>query len=224
VKLSKAPVTAALLTAIFIVFVLELQAGAPRNPYVLVKMGAIMSDLFARREYWRLVAAMFLHGGYIHLALNMWALWQIGGMFETLFGSTRFFLTYFISGVAASIVSSTMIPAWTPGVGASGAIFGILGALIVAVRRSPRWSRKEWSKGLSRQLSMVAGFNLTLGLTWAASNILLGLSATGIDNGAHIGGLVAGLLLGLVPHRVPPPPPNELTIDVQALNQDQDRS
>lgn len=208
----KTPVTAALLAAILFVFVLELLAGAPRDPQVLVNMGAIMKGAFQQGDYWRLVAAMFLHGGFMHLVLNMWALWQIGGIFESLFGSTRFLLTYFISGIAASIVSSILIPAWTPGVGASGAIFGIIGALIVALRRSPRWSRKEWSGALARQLLM-----------WAGINIVIGFTMPGIDNAAHIGGLVAGLLLGLVPHRVPPPPPGEILIDVQAIERDDQR-
>jgi len=213
VNIWKTPVTAALLAAILFVFVLELLAGAPRDAQVLVNMGAIMRGAFQDGDYWRLVAAMFLHGGFMHLVLNMWALWQIGGIFETLFGSTRFLLTYFISGIAASIVSSILIPAWTPGVGASGAIFGIIGALIIALRRSPRWSRKEWSGALARQLLM-----------WAGINIVIGFTMPGIDNGAHIGGFVAGLLLGLVPHRVPPPPPGEALIDVQPIEQERDRS
>jgi rhomboid protease GluP len=207
----RTPVTAALLAAILFVFVLELVSGAPRDPQVLVNMGAIMRGAFLQGDYWRLVAAMFLHGGFMHLALNMWALWQIGGIFETLFGSTRFLLTYFISGIAASIVSSILIPAWTPGVGASGAIFGIIGALIISLRRSPRWSRKEWSGALARQLLM-----------WAGINIVIGFTMPGIDNGAHIGGFVAGLLLGLVPHRVPPPPPGEIMIDIQPIERDRE--
>jgi rhomboid protease GluP len=211
VTLWKTPVTAALLAAILLVFVFELVSGAPRDPQVLVNMGAIMRGAFQQGDYWRLVAAMFLHGGFMHLVLNMWALWQIGGIFETLFGSTRFLLTYFISGIVASIVSSILIPAWTPGVGASGAIFGIIGALIIALRRSPRWSRKEWSGALARQL-----------LIWAGINIVIGFTMPGIDNGAHIGGFVAGLLLGLVPHRVPPPPPGEIMIDVQPIERDRE--
>jgi rhomboid protease GluP len=206
-------VTAALLAAILFVFVLELLAGAPRDPQALVEMGAIMKGVIHRGDYWRLVAAMFLHGGFMHLVLNMWALWQIGGIFETLFGSTRFLLTYFAAGVTASLVSSILIPPWTPGVGASGAIFGIIGALIIALRRSPQWSRKEWSGALAKQLAM-----------WAGINIVIGFTMPGIDNAAHIGGFVAGIVLGLVPHRVPPPPPNELTIDVQAIEQDPERN
>lgn len=203
----KTPVTAALLGAILAVFALELIKGAPRDLQVLVNMGAITRGAFQQGEYWRLVAAMFLHGGFLHLALNMWALWQIGGIFETLFGSLRFLVSYFIAGIVASIVSSILIPAWTPGVGASGAIFGILGALIVALRRSPRWRRSEWSGALARQLAM-----------WAGINIVIGFTMPGIDNAAHIGGFVTGLVLGLVPHRVAPPPPAEITIDVQPID------
>jgi rhomboid protease GluP len=154
---------------------------------------------------------MFLHGGFMHLFLNMWALYQIGGIFETLFGSTRFLLTYFVSGLVASLVSSIFIPPFTPGVGASGAIFGILGALILALRRSPLWSRKEWSGALARQLAI-----------WAGINIVIGFTMPGIDNAAHIGGFVAGLLLGLVPHRVAPPPAAGMMIDVQPIDRDRE--
>lgn len=208
-NLSKTPVTVALLAAILFVFVLQILAGVNRDPQVIVQMGAIMRGVIQRGDYWRLGAAMFLHGGFMHLFLNMWALWQIGGIFETLFGSTRFLLTYFVSGLVASLVSSIFIPPNTPGVGASGAIFGILGALILSLRRSPLWSRKEWSGALARQLAI-----------WAGINIVIGFTIPGIDNAAHLGGFATGLLLGLFPHRVPPPPPAEIMIDVHPIDRD----
>ena len=210
-NISRTPATAALIAAILFVFVLQVIAGANRDPQVLVQMGAIMKGVIQRGDYWRLLAAMFLHGGFLHLFLNVWALWQIGGIFETLFGSTRFLLTYFASGLVASLVSSIFIPPYTPGVGASGAIFGIIGALILTLRRSPLWGRKEWSSALARQLAI-----------WAGINIVIGFTIPGIDNAAHIGGCVAGLLIGLVPHRVPPSPPAEILIDVQPIDRDRE--
>lgn len=197
-----APVTFGLIVIIVIVFGLETLAGGSKQIPVLVGLGAIIPDLFARGEYWRLLAAMFLHIGILHLALNLWALYQLGGVFEMLFGSSRFAVTYLVSGLAASVASAF----FTDGVaaGASGAIFGILGALILSIRRSPRFRHAPWGRGLVQQL-----------VFWAGINIVIGFTMPGIDNAAHIGGFVAGLLLGLQPHRVPPPPPNEIVIDVE---------
>lgn len=195
------PVTIGLIATICVVFGLEMLAGGSTRIPVLVSLGAIVPNLFAAGEYWRLLAAMFLHIGFLHLFLNLWALYQLGGVFEMLFGSGRFAVTYFASGIVASVASAF----FTNGVaaGASGAIFGILGALIVSIRRSPRFRHAAWGKGLVQQL-----------LFWAAINIFIGFTMPGIDNAAHIGGFITGLLLGFQPHRVPPPSPNEMVIDV----------
>ncbi len=195
------PITFGLIAVIVVVFGFEMVAGGSKNTQVLYALGAIVPDLFATGQYWRLLAAMFLHIGFLHLFLNLWALYQLGGVFEMLFGSKRFALTYFVSGIAASVASAM----FTNGLaaGASGAIFGILGALIVAIRRSPRFRHAPWGRGLVQQL-----------VFWAAINIVIGFTAPGIDNAAHIGGFLAGLLLGFQPHRVAPPPPNEMVIDV----------
>ncbi|MGH9456741.1 MAG: rhomboid family intramembrane serine protease [Thermoanaerobaculia bacterium] len=197
------PVTFATMAVIAVVFLLEVLAGGSREIPVLVSLGAIVPGLFERGEYWRLLAAMFLHIGFLHLAVNLWALYQLGGVFELLFGSRRFALTYFGSGLVASIASAML----TRGVaaGASGAIFGILGALILAIRRSPRFRHAAWSRGLVQQLVL-----------WAGINIVIGFTVPGIDNAAHIGGFVTGLLLGLVRHDVPPPPPGEMVIESRA--------
>jgi len=207
-NLWRMPVTLALLIACIAVFMLELATGALRNLAVMVQLGAIVHGLLADGEYYRLVAAMFLHGGFLHLFLNMWALYQLGMIFETMFGSMRFLVFYFVAGISASVVSSIFIPIGIPGVGASGAIFGILGALIVSIKRSPRWRGQEWTRILTRQLSI-----------WAGINIIIGFSVPGIDNAAHIGGFVAGLILGLFPHRVPPPPPGEMVIDARPIEE-----
>jgi rhomboid protease GluP len=205
------PVTLILLIACVAVFLLEVATGALRNMQAMVYLGAIVHGLLADGEYYRLVAAMFLHGSYLHLFLNMWALYQLGMIFEAMFGSLRFLVSYFVAGITASIVSSIFIPPGVPGVGASGAIFGILGALIVSIKRSPHWRGREWTRILTRQLSI-----------WAGINIIIGFSVPGIDNAAHIGGFVAGLILGLFPHRVPPPPPGEMIIDARPIERRDD--
>lgn len=203
------PVTKSLMVVIVLVFFAELiqgvrafGVGAESIP-VLYEMGAIAPGIFATGAYWRLLAAMFLHIGVLHLLLNLWALFQLGGVFEAMFGSGRFLVTYFVTGLVASTASALFIEA-TIAAGASGAIFGILGALILSIRRSPLWRHHPWSRGLVQQL-----------LAWAGINILIGFSFPGIDNAAHLGGFAAGLVLGLIPHRVAPPPASGMVIDAE---------
>lgn len=203
-RLSRSPATAALLAIIAIVFFFEWMTGAIWDDSTLVQMGSIMpiSYIVAHGEYWRWLTGMFLHGGFVHLAANCWALYQLGMLFEVMFGTPRFLLVYFVTGLCASIASSWFTHG--PSVGASGAILGILGAFIFSIRRSPQWRHEPWTKSLLSQL-----------IFWAILNIVLGFSITYIDNAAHIAGLVTGLLMGFLPHRVPPPPPSHGVIDVR---------
>ena len=192
---SRAPVTVSLLVAIAVVWLAELADDS------LIVRGAVIPGLIADGELWRLVTAMFLHASWLHWAVNSWALYQLGMLYEAMFGSKRFALIYFVSGIVASIASSLNID--TASVGASGAIFGILGAFIFSIRRSPQWRNEPWTKGLLGQL-----------MFFAVLNLYIGFSVPFIDNTAHIGGLVTGLILGFIPHRVPPPPPSQTVVDV----------
>ncbi|HUP44843.1 MAG TPA: rhomboid family intramembrane serine protease [Thermoanaerobaculia bacterium] len=206
--LSRAPVTAAILLAIAVVWIAEL-----RDFERMLIRGAIVPDLLQRGELWRIFTAMFLHAGWLHWAVNSWALYQLGTLYEVMFGSARFAMIYFVSGVVASIASSLFVE--TASVGASGAVLGILGAFIFSIRRSPQWRNEPWTKGLISQL-----------MFWAFLNLVLGFSVPHIDNTAHIAGMVTGLILGFIPHRVPPPPPGQSVVDVQPyedspLRQDQ---
>lgn len=205
---ARTPVTTALIIAIMVVFVGELFSGLPlagvRSVHtpLLHRMGAITPTLFQDGELWRLVTATFVHIGLLHLLLNLWALFQLGSVFEAMFGSVRFLVTYFTAGIIASAASAFFTQGTSAG--ASGAIFGILGALILSIRRSPLWRHQAWARGLIQQL-----------IGWAVLNIIIGFTP-GIDNAAHIGGFVAGLVLGLIPHRVPPPPPQGMIVDTEA--------
>lgn len=201
-RLSRAPLTAALLAVIAIVFFFEWMTGAVWDDQKLVGMGAIVPYVWSEGQYWRLLAAMFLHAGVLHWAANSWALYQLGALYEAMFGSARFGIVYFVSGLTASIASSLSVRGAS--VGASGAVLGILGAFIFSIRRSPQWRHEPWTKSLISQL-----------LFWAGLNLVLGFSVEFIDNTAHIAGLTTGLLLGFIPHRVPPPPPSSSVIDVQ---------
>ncbi|HYO13813.1 MAG TPA: rhomboid family intramembrane serine protease [Thermoanaerobaculia bacterium] len=178
----RTPATTVLLVAILLGFGLELLTGGVTGS--LSEAGANYAPAVAGGQYWRLVTSMFLHGGILHLALNGWALYQLGGLFEIWLGSVRLLVVYFASGIAGSIASVL----WTegPSVGASGAIFGLLGALIAFLLRRHE-ALTPGAKSLLMQLVM-----------WAVINVFFGFSTPGIDNAAHLGGCAAGLLLGLV--------------------------
>jgi rhomboid protease GluP len=201
-RLSRSPVTAGLLAIITLVFIFEWVTGALWDLDKLKAMGAIVPGMLDRGEYWRILAAMFLHADVLHWAANSWALYQLGALYEAMFGTRRFLFVYFVTGACASIASSLRVA--EASVGASGAILGILGAFIFSIRRSPQWRHEPWTKGLVSQL-----------VFWAAVNLAIGFYASEyIDNVAHVTGLVTGLVLGLIPHRVPPPPPTARVIDV----------
>jgi rhomboid protease GluP len=197
-----APVTTALLIIITIVFAVEWYEGALQNEETLEAMGAILPGMMHFGQPWRAVTGMFLHANLLHWAANSWALFQLGSLYEVMFGSRRFAAIYFTTGIIASIASSMISTG--PAVGASGAILGILGAFFFSIKRSPVWRHERWTKSLLNQL-----------LFWAGLNLVLGLEVKNIDNTAHIAGLVSGVLLGLIPHRVPPPPPSSRVVDVQ---------
>lgn len=184
--LRRAPFTLAILVLIGLAFVAEILLGGSTDQRVLVRLGANVWPL--QGEYWRLLASMFLHIGFIHVLVNSWALYQLGALFETWVGSGRMALVYLVSGIAGSVASLffTLAPAGGHSIsaGASGAIFGILGALIsFLVRRRDRLTSA--AKGLLVQL-----------LFWAGLNVFLGMSVEAIDNSAHMGGFVAGLGIG----------------------------
>ncbi|HZD18858.1 MAG TPA: rhomboid family intramembrane serine protease [Actinomycetota bacterium] len=182
--------TKALLFAIAVPFVLEVALGGP-GAFVeapstgrLVDMGALQPLLIAHGQYWRLFTAMFLHAGLFHIAFNAYALWLFGMFVEFSFGRTRFLLIYFVSGFLASVASFVWGSPGAVGVGASGAIFGIFGAFIAYNYRR-------------RHLAM-ASANLRWAIMLLLLNAFLAFSFRAIDWRAHLGGLVAGVLAGLV--------------------------
>lgn len=184
--LRHAPFTLVVLVLIGLAFVAETLLGGSTSRAVLVTLGANVWPLDG--EYWRLLTSMFLHIGLIHLLVNAYALYQLGALFETWVGSGRMAVVYLASGLAGSAASLyfTLAPAGGNGLsaGASGAIFGILGALIsFLLRRRDRLTAA--AKGLLVQL-----------LFWAGVNVVLGMSVAAIDNAAHMGGCAAGLVMG----------------------------
>ncbi len=125
-----------------------------------------------------------VHGSFIHLMFNMYALWIIGPIVEALYGPWRYLGIYALCAIAGSAASYATSP--TPAVGASGAVFGLFGALLVADRvHKPALTRN--ARNLTTQIGILIGINL-----------FIGFSMRGIDNAAHIGGLLAGAWLGFV--------------------------
>lgn len=184
----RTPVTTLLLGSIGVVFVLQLLL---RDPFT--NAGANYGPAVFHGQWWRLVTSMFLHGGFVHLLLNGWALFQLAALFEIWLGSGKLLLVYFVSGIAGSLASDLFTR--DASVGASGAIFGLLGALIGFLLRQ-RGALTPQAKSLLTQL-----------VGWAVINVFFGFSTPGIDNAAHLGGCAAGFLLGLVVRERPHPAP-----------------
>lgn len=183
-------VTQALIAINVLAFLIETAAGAPLggggggtvwNHGFLFGPALTGTDIYGvgTHEYWRLVSAGFLHDGLLHIAINMISLWFVGSALEPAIGRVNFAAVYFVSLLAGSFGALWFSPQ-IPTVGASGAIFGIFGALIVVARAR---GIPIWQSGL--------GFVLVF-------NLIFSLSVRGISVGDHIGGLIGGLITGFL--------------------------
>lgn len=172
-------VTKALIAINVVVFLVDLAQGASlnQNSGTLFIKGALFGPLVANGDWWRLITDAFLHGGLIHLGLNMVMLWWIGAPVEQAIGRGRFLALYLVSGLAGSAGALVANPTQVT-VGASGALFGILGAALVFERQ------RNYVLGGSA-LSIIL---LNLVFTFAVPNISIG---------GHVGGLAGGALAGL---------------------------
>jgi membrane associated rhomboid family serine protease len=208
------PATKLIVAGIAVGFIIEIVTGAWNNYKRLVYLGAIVYEwIFHDGQYWRLVSAMFLHGNgtipgaLLHVTVNLIAILQVCRLFELMFGTRRYVIIYFVSGIVASLTSALVTGG--PSVGASGAVFGILGALVVSIRQSPVWRHERAARGIGNQV-----------VFWIIANIAIGLQIDQIDNAAHIGGLVAGLILGAVlPHAPFRPPASHVVVDVRPYDE-----
>jgi len=177
--------------AVFIGMVLA-SGSADFNGAELVHWGANYGPFTLSGAWWRLLTYMFLHGGFFHIAMNMWCLWNLGTLCESLYGRWTYAAVYLVTGVAGGLASL----AWNPGVlsvGASGALFGLTGALIASFYLGEFSLSGISIKGTLSSLLFFAGFNLFFGSMFP-----------GIDNACHVGGLVSGLILGALIARVAP--------------------
>lgn len=199
---ARAPVTVTLLAVNVLVFVAMLLNGGSLwhgSTAVPLQWGANFGPATQDGQWWRLGSALFLHFGVIHLLLNMWALWDVGRLIEQLFGRWRFIALYLGSGVIGNLLSLAIQGNQAVSGGASGAIFSLYGALLVFLLRE----RRQVDPGEFRWLFGAASAFIVLAL-------VMGFLVPGIDNAAHLGGLVAGALWGLVlarrwTHRSPHP-------------------
>lgn len=184
------PVTKTLIVFNVTIFVLMLAFGAGfwHSPNLIqLSWGANFAPATQDGQWWRLFTAMFLHFGVIHLGMNMWALWDCGQLVERMYGRGRFFAIYVTSGLFGNLVSLVAQGNQAVSGGASGAIFSLYGALITFLWRE----RNEIDPKEFRLLYWGAiGFSLI--------TVVMGVLIPGIDNYAHVGGFIAGVLTSIV--------------------------
>lgn len=198
IPLKSVPVTTTIIAINALVFLaMAFSGSSPIEPNIpdLIKWGANDGLATLLVQPWRMLASNYVHIGIIHIALNMWCLWSLGVLAEKIFDRWTYFLVYTFCGITGSLVSIVLHPIRV-GAGASGAIFGMAGALMSAMYLGHLPIHPSALKSTLKSLLSFAGYNLFFGAVVPA-----------IDNSAHIGGLVCGLALGavLAPHLTSPP-------------------
>jgi membrane associated rhomboid family serine protease len=161
--------------AVFLITVAQGNGLAPGG--AIYHRFSLVGDFVAQGDWWRLITAAFLHGSILHIGFNMYALWAIGAPVEQYLGRARFVGLYFVSGLAGSAGALVLTP-HAELVGASGAIFGILGALLII----------EWQ---------VTGRLAGNAMTWIVINLVLSYAIPNVSIGGHVGGLIGGILVTL---------------------------
>ncbi len=190
VYVPKKPILTTVLIALnVLVFLAMLLRGfSPVNPTAeqVLGWGANFGPLTEGGQWWRLLTACFLHFGIIHIGFNMYVLYQVGYFTERLFGGVRYLALYVIAGVAGNVVGLLLHPN-VVAAGASGAIFGVYGGLLAYLLRYRGVVNRQAASAVSRSIFIFLGYNL-----------FYGLADRHTDLTAHIGGLVAGFLVGFV--------------------------
>ena len=182
-------VTPTLVGLCVLVWVLNIASGmspmSPRPIDLLMWGGNFLPATV--QQPWRLLSSVFLHGGIIHLAFNMWALWDTGRLAERFYGNFQLLLIFFVSGLSGSMTSLFFSASHSVSVGASGAIFGVVGSLLAAV----------FTKAHKLPTGLVTSMRSSM-LTFVGYSLFMGFVASFIDNSAHIGGLVGGFAMGMI--------------------------
>ena len=183
-----APVTLGIVIAnVLVSIVVAVTLGSLEDPGVLARAGANFRPAVLAGDWWRLHASTFLHAGAVHLILNMYSLWMLGKLVEQILGRVRFFAIYSLAGLGGAVASLLLGEHSGVSVGASGAVFGILGAALVELGLRRRIYPELWRRALFGNLLLLLAANLIAGFYFPA-----------IDQSAHLGGLVVGVLLTLV--------------------------
>jgi rhomboid protease GluP len=188
-RMAESPVTTGIIGVNVLVYVAMFVSGvSPFAPNIadLLKWGADSGVQTLTTQPWRILTSNYVHIGLLHIVLNMWCLWNLGALAERIFDRWSYFLSYTVCGLAGSIASLWWHPMGV-GAGASGAIFGMAGALISALYLGHLPVHPQAMKSTLKSLLSFAGYNLFFGTV-----------VPGIDNSAHLGGLISGLILGAV--------------------------
>jgi rhomboid protease GluP len=191
--------TIALIAINVLVFLAMVASGVsftqPTTRDILIWGGDFAPLTLGAHQYWRLLTSCFLHFGIIHIGMNMYVLYLIGPFIESVFGRVRYLLIYFIAGLAGSLVSVHVHPL-AVGAGASGAIFGLYGAVFgfLLIRR------RTLNPAAISSISKSAGI-------FVLYNVVYGSISGTTDLSAHLGGLVAGFLAGMLLVRAQPSNP-----------------
>lgn len=170
--------------AVFIAMAMAGVSVTEPSTLQLLSWGANVGPLTLSGQWWRLVTYMFVHAGVLHIAFNMWCLWDLGALCESLYGPWTYLALYFISGIAGGLTSVGWHP-YGASVGASGAIFGLAGALIASFKLGEFSLPRTAISGVLRSLVVFVAFNL-----------IWGFFSTLTDNSAHLGGLLSGAMVG----------------------------
>lgn len=181
------PATIFLIILNVLVFLVSESAGSSQDVMHMLDLGAAYTPLITENgEIYRLFTSMFLHFGISHLMNNMLVLFVLGSRLERAVGKLRFLAVYLLGGTAANIISMFLelkTGEYSVSAGASGAVFAVMGAMIYIVLRN----RGRLEDLTVRQILIMAAFSLYFGFT-----------STGVDNAAHVGGLLAGLILAVL--------------------------
>lgn len=185
----KAPCTAALIVVNVAVFIFLSFGGMTEDAYYMLQNGAMYLPLLQQGEYYRMFTSIFLHFGFSHLVNNMLMLGVMGWQLELVIGRIKFLIIYFAAGLGGNVLSALAelrTGDYAVSAGASGAIFGIIGALLyIAVRNHG-------------QIGNVSGQGI---LIMVVLTLYYGFTSSGVDNFAHIGGLAAGFVLAVLLYR-----------------------
>lgn len=191
--------------AVFLYMVMHgVSAIAPTTGQLMYFGADNAGNVLINGEWWRIVTAMFVHVGILHLATNMWCLWNLGLLAEPVMGSVGTLAVYILTGAAGNLLSTCVNWLWPlhdtggnlsfpAGAGASGAVFGIAGALIILLKSHRLPVPPVELKKLRRSVIYFAALNLVLGISISAGTHVMG-SGIRIDNFAHLGGCACGLL------------------------------